>query len=259
MAGATPRAKVVGSFAGAFTGASSSIYGNVSEAITGERFIPQERKKQMALEEYSDILTYTKNMSISSQAQQAGDLETARRYKTAAGRTMYGADVYGASLETLSLAIPKRKREHFKEMLNAPEQERERILSTAPRLERRIFQAAWGMAVEKKPDLSEYFENRELPTPDWEGWHPNTNMEHVKIKIGQSMGIEMSQMGYYPQQVKEANLANPSYPSIMPQSSNLDIKSRIRKLMYDMGVSGSVTPVYTPYPGERIDMSVGLR
>lgn len=257
--GATPRAKIVGSFLGAIAGAAAGTYGNVTEAITGERFIPQERKKQMALEEYVDILTYTKNMSIASQAQQAGDMETARKYKTAAGRTMYGADIYGASVETLSLAIPKRKREHFKEMLNAPAEERERILSTAPRLERRIFEAAWGMKVEKKPDLAEYFSNRELPGPEWEGWHPNTNMEHVKIKIGQSMGIEMSQMGYYPQQIKEANLVNPSYPTMLSMSGGSDTRAKLRRLMLDMGVDGSVTPVFTPFPGESIDMSVGVR
>lgn len=257
--GATPRAKVVGSFIGATSGAVAGAYGSISEAVTGDRFIPQERKKQMALEEYVDILSYVKNMSISSQAQQAGDIETARRYKSAAGRTMYGADIYGASVETLSLAIPKRKREHFREMLNAPTEERERILSTAPRLERRIFQAAWGMQVEKKPDLVDYFSKNELPSSEWEGWHPNTNMEHVKVKIGQSMGIEMSQMGYYPQQLKEANLANPSYPSMMSGSGRSDTLNRLRRLMLDMGMDGSVTPVFTPFAGERIDMSVGVR
>ena len=126
-------------------------------------------------------------------------------------------------------------------------------------LERRIFEAAWGMKVEKKPDLAEYFSNRELPGPEWEGWHPNTNMEHVKIKIGQSMGIEMSQMGYYPQQIKEANLVNPSYPTMLSMSGGSDTRAKLRRLMLDMGVDGSVTPVFTPFPGESIDMSVGVR
>jgi hypothetical protein len=29
--------------------------------------------------------------------------------------------------------------------------------------------------------------------------------------------------------------------------------------MLDMGMDGSVTPVFTPFAGERIDMSVGVR
>ena len=133
---------------------------------------------------------------------------------------------YGTPIETLSLAIPKRKREHFVEMLNAPESERERILSTAGRLERRIYEAAWGMPVEEKPDLAEYFQRHELPDLSWEGWHPNTNMDHVKVKIGQSMGLEMSQMGYYPQQIREANLANPSYPTFDSSSARTDVLDR---------------------------------
>ena len=257
--GITPRAKVFGSTAGAITGAAAGTYGTVSEAITGERFIPKKRKQQMALEEYADILSYVKNTSLASQAQQAGDVQSARQFRQAAKRTMYGADVYGASVENLSLAIPKRKREHFKEMIGAPEEERERILSTAPRLERRMYQAAWGMPVEKKPDLVDYFATHELPDMSWEGWHPNTNMEHVKIKIGQSMGVEMSQMGYYPQQVKEANLSNPSYPDFSGGRGKSNTLEQLRRMLMDSGLSGSVTPVSTPFAGQSVDMSVGVR
>ena len=213
----------------------------------------------MALEEYTDILTYTKNMSLYSQAQKAGDTEAANRFKQSASRTMYGADIYGDSIENLSLSVPKRKREHFKAMIGAPEEERERILSTAPRLERRIFQAAWGMDVEKKPDLVDYFSNHELPDAGSEVWHPNTNMEHVKIKIGQNMGVDLSQMGYYPQQLKEANLVNPAYPSFNQSSSQDSVLEKLKRMMLDNGLTGSVSPVYTPYASNSIDMSVGVR
>ena len=257
--GVTPRAKFVGSAVGVTAGMTASIYGKTTEAVTGQRFIPAERKKQMALDEYVDILTYTKNMSLYAQAKQSGDSQSANKFRQAAQRTMYGADIYGGSLENLSLAIPKRKREHFKAMVQAPEEERERILSIAPRLERRIYQAAFGMPVEQKPDLIEYFSKNELPDPEWEGWHPNTNMEHVKVKIGQSMGIEMSQMGYYPQQIREANLANPSYPSFGATTNEDTTTQKLRRLMLQMGLNGSVTPVMTPFANNSIDMSVGVR
>jgi hypothetical protein len=192
-------------------------------------------------------------------AQEAGDGMAANQFRQAAKRTMYGADIYGASVDTLSLAIPKRKREHFVEMLNAPEQERERILSTAGRLERRIYQAAWGMPVEEKPDLAEYFQRHELPDMSWEGWHPNTNMDHVKIKIGQQMGLEMSQMGYYPQQIKEANLTNPSYPDFGMQSDNQDTMYRLRQLMSGAGISGTVSPVINTFGRDQISIAAGMR
>jgi hypothetical protein len=192
-------------------------------------------------------------------AQQSGNGFEANQYKQAAKRTMYGADIYGAPVETLSLAIPKRKREHFAEMINAPESERKAILSTSGRLERRIYEAAWGMPVEDKPDLAEYFSRHELPDLNWEGWHPNTNLDHVKVKIGQNMGLEMSQMGYYPQQIKEANLVNPSYPNFNYNNDRQDVVYKLRSLMSGMGLSGSVNVSSNPFGSNNFNVSAGVR
>ena len=179
--GRTARGKLFGSLLGTATGFTASSIGNISQAVSDERYIPLHRKKELALEEYTDILNYVKNTRLAGMAQESGDSAAANQFRQAAKRTMYGADIYGASMDTLSLAIPKRKREHFKEMINAPEQDRKRILSTAGRLERRIYEAAWGMQVEQRPDLEEYFSRHELPDASWEGWHPNTNMEHEHV------------------------------------------------------------------------------
>jgi hypothetical protein len=257
--GKTARARAVGAIAGFTSGMSFSLYGNAREEITGERFIPKERKKQLALEEYADILSYTKNTALASQAVEQGDMASANQFRQAARRTMYGADIYGSSVDTLSLAIPKRKREHFKAMIQETDQEeRERILSTSGRLERRIYQSAWGMEVEQRPDLVEYFSRHELPGANWEGWHPNTNMEHVKIKMGQSMGINMSQMGYYPQQVREANLTNPSYPVFGSGQDEQNVAARLRELMSRNGIMGSVIPVMDGFGGSSAQISAGL-
>ena len=256
--GATPRARMVGSAIGAIIGGSSSLAGNAYELFTGNRFIPQERRRQIALEEYTDILTYVKNMHLYNQALMSGDRQAANNFKSAAQQTMYGTDVYNTPLDQLSLAVPRRKREHFEAMLTAPEQEREQILSTAGRLERRLLQGAWGMQVERRPDLVDYFSKHELPGPGWEGWHPNTNMEHVKIKMGQSLGIEMSEMGYYPQQVREANLINPSYPDFTAQTGRSDVRQEIRRFLQEEGLQGNVYPVKTPFPGTRLEIQSGV-
>lgn len=263
MFGRTPRAKLLGSAIGVASGAVASTFGQISELITGDRFIPDERKKEIALEEYSDIMNYVKNVNLANQAKAEGDGKAATQYTAAAGRTMYGMDLSklrspNQNLDMISLAIPKRKREHFKAMINAPEQDRERILSTAGRLERRLYQAAWGMKVEERPELVDYFSRHELPDASWEGWLPNTNIDHVKIKMGQSMGLEMSQMGYYPQQIKEANLANPSYPSFSLRQDKDDVRDRLRGLMTSMGIRGSVTPVMNPFGSQQINVSAGV-
>lgn len=256
--GRTPRGRAFGGFVGALTGVVSSVAGKSLEAITGERYIPKTRKKELALEEYADMLTYVKYSRLSSMAKQSGNNFEANQYQQAAKRTMYGADIYGAPIETLSLAIPKRKREHFLEMINAPESERKSILSTSGRLERRMYQAAWGMQVEDRPDLAEYFDRHELPDLNWEGWHPNTNMDHVKVKIGQNMGLEMSQMGYYPQQIKEANLANPSFPQFNKQEDNQDVLNKLRRLLSGSGVSGTIIPVANTFGSSSINIFAGV-
>jgi hypothetical protein len=224
------------------------------------RYIPINRKKELALEEYTDILTYVKNRTAAARAEKVGDIESAKQFMLASKKTMYGADLNTQSIDQLAAAIPKRKREHFRAMLEAPKSERGRILSTAGRLERRIYEAAWGMPVERKPDLVNYFTRHELPGPGSEVWHPNTNMEHVKIKMGQSMGLEMSQMGYFPQQIKEANLVNPSYPMFgQSNSSPEDVRSKLQRLMFDMGISGNISPVMNNSNPGSVNIMAGIR
>lgn len=254
--GETKRAATALATFGAITvGGYSAIKGR-----SEQRVIPLTRKKELALEEYSDILTYVKNKTAAARAERMGDIESAKQFTLASKKTMYGADLNTQSIDMLAAAIPKRKRDYFRAMIEAPEGERGRILSTAGRLERRIYEAAWGMPVERKPDLVDYFKSHELPGADWEGWHPNTNMEHVKIKMGQSMGLEMSQMGYFPQQIKEANLTNPSYPTFGRGGSNpKDTREKLQRLMFDMGINGKVTPTINNANPNSINILAGIR
>lgn len=257
LMGASREAKAIGSLVGAVGGFAISLGADVRETLTGDRFVPQERRREIAVEEYADILQYTKSMRGFEIAQQMGDSRLANQFRRQMQSTMYGADIYGASAEELAMAVPKRKREHFMEFLNAPEQDREKILSTAGRLERRMYQAYWGMRVEKKPDLGEYFQQRELPGPEWEGWDPRVSMEHVKIKMLQQQGLNLSQMGYYPQQIMEANLVNPSYPDFSSGTPNA--MAEIQRLMELNGMSGgSVRMVPTPYPGVNVEFINGV-
>lgn len=224
------------------------------------RYIPQARRKEIALDEYTDILSYVKNRTAASRAKSVGDIDSAKQFMLASKKTMYGADLDAKSIDQFAAAIPTRKRDHFKAMLEAPEGQRNRILSTAGRLERRIYEAAWGMPVEKKPDLVNYFTRHELPGPGSEVWHPNTNMEHVKIKMGQSMGLEMSQMGYFPQQIKEANLINPGYPTFGANgSSPEDTRSKLQRLMFDMGINGNISSVMNNSNPDSVNIMAGIR
>ena len=291
-----PTGKAVGRLIGGLTGLGLGLMSGAKTLETGHRFIPKNRRKEMAVEEYADILNYVKYSRLYADTREAaieeertdpeqvarkieeGDFKkfqfanlgantsAALTYRQKAMQTMYGADVYGDVLN-LSAAIPKRKRDHFLEFLKAPLNERPRILSTAPRLERRIYEARWGMTVERRPDLNEYFEDHELPEEDWEGWNPNVDMEDVKLKIAASQGLDVSQMGYYPQQVKEANLLNPSYPDYrrgtpgrasQQMGESIETRQRIEQYLRQQGLNAEVIAVPSANPGSRVQLNAGV-
>jgi hypothetical protein len=255
MFGASRGAKTVLGTLGALAGVGSAAYIQTKEAITGERHIPESRLKELAAEEQADILSYVKYKKLEQEAYDMGDSMMASMYGRQSRQTMYGADLQNLNPLELVNAVPKRKREHFLEMLQAPEEERDRILSTAPRLERRIYQAAWGYKVEERPDLVDYFSQHELPGPNSEVWHPQTSMGDVEIKIAQSMGLDLAQMGYYPQQISEANRINPEYPDYYQETSERDIRALLR----EYGVQDyDITPVRTAGRGGSVNMYSGV-
>lgn len=256
MFGKSAQARLAGSIVGGAIGMSASLYGQGHELITGERYIPMERRKELALEAHVDILSYIRSTVNASRAAQVGDMHTASYFAQQAKQTMYGADL-NSTPEQLAMALPRRKREHFKAMLYAPEQEREDILSTASVLERRLYQAAWGMPVEELPDLNQYFEQHELPPPDSQFWDPNVSMDNIQIKLGQHLGLDMAQMGYYPQQIKEANLINPVYPAMFKGGST-DVYAQLQRLIYQNGGRGTIQVIPTPFPGTQVQLNAGV-
>lgn len=257
MMGATPSARVAGAAIGGTIGAAGSAFGFGYEVITGDRYIPADRRKELAIEEYGDVLQYTRSLRGFNLAQAQGDSRTAQFFRNQMQSTMYGVDLYNSTPEELEKAIPKRKREHFREMLFAPESQRERILSTSGRLERRIYQAAWGLQVEKRPELENFFDDRELPQAESEFYDPRIDMDMIKIKMMQNEGLNASQMGYYPQQVREANLVNPSYPQFGGYGAGRNARAQIEALLQGQGYASDIRQVRTPFPGIKINMQIG--
>jgi hypothetical protein len=250
--------KALAAVVGGTVGFVASSTANISERVTGHRYMPLPRKKELALEENIDILTYIKNKRLAEQATQMGDMEMAQEFLRGASQTMYGADINSGNINALAQALPARKREHFKAMVFAPKDERKQILSTAGRLERRFYQAAWGYQVEEKPDLAEYFQSHELPPEDSSFWAADTSMEYVKIKMGQSMGLDMSQMGYYPQQIKEANLVNPEYPSYRAEQSHRNVEQQLQRILSDNKINARIVQTRNLSSGNKVNMRSGV-
>lgn len=286
--GRTPQGKTAGSFIGAGTGLYLSMTSNAKTFETGSRYLPQRREHQLGLEEYTDVLKYIKYSRLYNiERQEAIDQENsdpdkylakqansqfrkgqfsdlgphtlaALEFRKKMKQTEYGADLFGNPMDEVA-AMPKRKRDYFMPFLNSPKNEHARILSTAPRLERRMYEARWGMAIENKPDLTDYFSQHELPGPDWTGWSPNTNLDNVQIKMIQQQGLEASQMGYYPQQVQEANLLNPAYPDYNQTQSQQDAYHKLQTLLGNAGISSNITMRRTSEPGTSIQLHMGVQ
>lgn len=255
VGGRGSRGGIIGSLIGTAVGFGAGLMRNAEEHQTGERFMPKFRKQELAAEEYSDILSYVKYRKL---AAEAPDQESAANYMEQAKRTMYGADLHG-DINDMIAAVPDRKRAYFKEMLHAPKKDRKRVLSTAGRLERRLYESAWGMGVEQRPDLEDYFSEHELPGPDWEGWAPDADMENVKIKVAQSMGLDVAQMGYYPQQIQAANAINMSYPDIQQPGQRRATHHLLQSYLSRQGITGSVRGIPNGTPHNQLVMTAGVR
>jgi hypothetical protein len=66
-------------------------------------------------------------------------------------------------------------------------------------------------------------------------------------------------MGYYPQQIKEANLTNPSFPQFQRRENKDNVLDKLRGILSGSGVSGTVMPVMNPFGSNSIDISAGVR
>lgn len=286
MFGATHHGSLIGGAIGGTVGFAASTYLHIKKSIMGSPDLPNFRVKELGIEENADILNYVKYVRLYAQARaaavRAGEpdpeitIRKARdekrkgaaialgpigqqaiQFRKEIQHTEYGADPFG-DLQDLVMAVPKRKREYFQEFLYAPKSERKRILATAPRLERRLLEARWGMPVEKRPDLEEYFSKHELPGPEWQGWDAGVSIEDVKIKVMQQQGLDLSQIGYYPQQVQQANLINPSYPNYTQKTSHHRVEQQLKNLFGQHGFSGNVVSFPNQFGEDRLDMNVGV-
>lgn len=256
--GHSPRARATGAFVGAVVGFGAGLLRGSEEMAGGQRFIPQDRRKEIAVEEDVDILSYLKTRREYEIAKASGDTFSASLASNAMQRTMYGADVYNAEPAQLALAVPKNKREHFLAMLNAPKKDRGRILSTAGRLERRLYEGYWGERIEKRPDLVDYFSQHELPTPESEFWTNPESMDDIKIKMLQRLDLDPKHVGFYPQEIQRANLRNPVYPEFQAQNSKRSIEGQINQLLNAKRIQGNVTRSITPYANNQLVLNTGI-
>lgn len=237
---------------------------NVGAYLTGKGKSGEERKARKAeLEDikralYRDDIDYDEALDIANISGDASDYREAMKlinaeinkisefreveklgplaakaiaYYNQSESTMYGYDP-GESIANIMGALPKKDRQYFQEFLNAPEEEKERILEVVPSYMKRPLQAAWGMIPDEKPDLNEYFKTHNLPAPTWEGWTEESNFDMVRVKIIQHEAIASTEFNVWPEQIEQAAMESAPAPIMEASNSEREIRQKLLDLLH---------------------------
>lgn len=151
-------------------------------------------------------------------------------YKQQAKQTMYGFEP-GDSLVNIMTALPKKERQYFKHFMNAPEEEKEKILRIAPSYLRRALQSSWGMTVDRKPTLDEYFQSHALPDADWIGWNEAINLEDVKVKMINQNRMDPGEFDVWQADKEAADEVNIPVPMLNTYNSRAAIHMKLNNIL----------------------------
>ena len=160
----------------------------------------------------------------------------AMEYYNASEATMYGYDP-GEPLTNLIAALPKRDKNYFREFLKAPKRDRQEILSMAPKYMRRALQSAYGMKVDDKENLDEYFSKHYLPDEDWDGWQENFDLESMKVKMIQTQGDRLQDYGKWEDDKIKADMYGPvQIPNMSRRTKSIqEVKNTLEDLLGSAG------------------------
>ena len=120
----------------------------------------------------------------------------ALRYKDEYESTLYGAtETY--NYNKIYRALPNKDKQYFTAFQKASPRERQEILNLVPENQKRIYQQQFGLKVDKKESLQEYFRKHALPDENWEGWQASRSLDNIKIKVMQNEGMDLTEANYW--------------------------------------------------------------
>jgi len=219
----------------------------------------QEQRNQIqAAQKILQYQGWTEQAAMS--AVQGTPLGTALRYREQYLTTMYGADVHGPFNRIMG-ALPTKEREFFQSFIQAPAEDRSRILQVVPLGMRRFLEAKWGMPVEDNPNLEEYFKTHYLPGEESVAWDPGVNLDDIKIKTMLQKGLDLHDVNLWESQARELK-RKPYVPLINPFSATNtnDIKQQLSDILKGSGYSKyNVNVLSQPGVMPRFDISFDVR
>lgn len=188
-------------------------------------------------------MSMSKKETISAINQEIAELQSERKvtkvpenalkaieFKQMADQTMYGYNP-GDSLVNIMSALPKKDRQYFKHFMDAPEEEKEKILRIAPSYMRRALQSTWGRTVDKKPTLEQYFMGHGLPDTNWVGWDENVNLDDVKVKLVAQNNLDPGEFNVWDNDKAQADAVNIPIPQINATNSARQTQIKLQQLL----------------------------
>jgi len=192
---------------------------------------PQDKKEAMKIinKKINEIKSFREVEKIPTLALKAIS------YYQQSKKTMYGYEP-GDPVMDFFVSLPKKEREYFQGFLEAPEEEKPEILSIAPNYMRRALESAWGMAVEDKTELTEYFKEHQLPSSTWEGWNEDSNLDVVKVKLIKNEALTPTEFGIWPEDENIAEQQSIRAPKMNIHEKATTIKRKLEDLLKELGL-----------------------
>ena len=112
----------------------------------GAEGVPDVVEGRRAIDQYFDILRYTKYSRLSNMAQSQGDREAFTEFERKKDQTLFGINPFTRSYENVLRALPKKERDYFTAFEQADtEDERRRVLEMVPENEKALYAARWKL------------------------------------------------------------------------------------------------------------------
>lgn len=177
-------------------------------------------------------------------------------YYNESKKTLYGYNP-GDPLQNVLSAFNRKERRYVQPFMDADPSERKEILSLVPNYMKRVLQSSYGMKVDDKPELEEYFKHHALPGQNWVGWNADVDLEDVKVKMVKHEGMDMSEFDYWPDDEQRAEHLDIPVPKINMHQKSRVVKEKLRAVLGESGLKDiDVQTSVTNTPGINMDVRI---
>jgi len=118
--------------------------------------IPEHIKERRGLEQYFDVLEYTKQARLSNLARMSGDTAAVKEFEAKKNETLFGLNPFTYNFSHIFRSLPRRERDYFNSFAAADTvEERSKILELVPDNEKALYIARWKLQFKQDVEKAE--------------------------------------------------------------------------------------------------------